>query len=116
MKAPALLLGPHLQAFFTEHLSTHKRVSPQTLASVRDSFRLLLEFLRLVRESNQRHCRSRTFMLPPFSGFWTTWNRLAGIQHALAMSGSQPYAPSSAISRYGIRTAWANSRKSWRYP
>ena len=45
MKTPALLLGPHLQAFFTEHLTRHKRVSTQTLASVRDSFRLLLEFL-----------------------------------------------------------------------
>jgi integrase/recombinase XerD len=46
MKPAALSLGPHLQAFFTEHLTHHKRVSPQTLASVRDSFRLLLEFLR----------------------------------------------------------------------
>jgi integrase/recombinase XerD len=44
MKTAALSLGPHLQAFFTEHLTRHKRVSPQTLASVRDSFRLLLEF------------------------------------------------------------------------
>jgi site-specific recombinase XerD len=46
MKTAALSLGPHLQAFFTEHLTRHKRVSPQTLASLRDSFRLLLEFLR----------------------------------------------------------------------
>jgi integrase/recombinase XerD len=46
MKVAALSLGPHLQAFFTEHLTRHKRVSPQTLASMRDSFRLLLEFLR----------------------------------------------------------------------
>src|SRR3954463_404145 len=46
MKPAALSLGPHLQAFFTEHLTHHKRVSPQTMASVRDSFRLLLEFLR----------------------------------------------------------------------
>ncbi|MEO8224597.1 MAG: site-specific integrase [Gammaproteobacteria bacterium] len=47
MKTAALSLGPHLQAFFTEHLTCHKRVSPQTLASVRDSFRLLLQFLRI---------------------------------------------------------------------
>jgi hypothetical protein len=26
------LIGPHLQAFFAEHLFTHKRVSPQTIA------------------------------------------------------------------------------------
>jgi integrase/recombinase XerD len=47
MKTAPLSLGPHLQAFFTEHLTHHKRVSRQTLASMRDSFRLLLEFLRL---------------------------------------------------------------------
>lgn len=46
MKNGAPLLGPHLQAFFTEHLTRHKRVSPQTMASMRDSFRLLLEFVR----------------------------------------------------------------------
>jgi integrase/recombinase XerD len=39
------LVGPLLQAFFTEHLCNHKRVSLQTIASYRDSFRLLLQFL-----------------------------------------------------------------------
>ena len=39
-------LAPHVQAFFTEHLCHHKRVSPQTLASCRDSFRLLLPFVQ----------------------------------------------------------------------
>jgi len=46
MKPSNLLLGPHIQAFFTEHLCRHKRASQQTIASLRDSFRLLLEFLR----------------------------------------------------------------------
>jgi integrase/recombinase XerD len=46
MKSTAPLLGPHLQAFFTEHLTHHKRVSPETIASVRDTFRLLLKYLR----------------------------------------------------------------------
>ncbi len=46
MKPTQSLLGPHLQSFFTEHLTRNKRVSPQTIASVRDSFRILLEFLR----------------------------------------------------------------------
>lgn len=50
MKRGGLLLGPYLQAFFTEHLCQHKRVSPQTLASMRDSFRLLLGFLRTHKE------------------------------------------------------------------
>ena len=46
MSAPAPLLGPLLQAFFAEHLLTHKQASPQTVAAYRDAFRLLLLFLR----------------------------------------------------------------------
>ncbi len=46
MKPQTFLLGPHLQAFFTEHLTRHKRASIQTIMSMRDSFRLLLAFLR----------------------------------------------------------------------
>lgn len=40
------LVGPHLQAFFAEHLPAHKRASPQTIARCRDAFRLLLRFMR----------------------------------------------------------------------
>jgi hypothetical protein len=39
------LVGPLLQVFFLEHLTRQKRVSPQTIHSYRDSFRLLLHFL-----------------------------------------------------------------------
>jgi len=38
------LIGPLLQAFFVEHLLQHKHVSPQTIASYRDTFRLLLQY------------------------------------------------------------------------
>lgn len=37
-------LAPLLQAFFTERLVTQRRVSPHTVASYRDTFRLLLGF------------------------------------------------------------------------
>jgi len=40
------LLAPLLQSFFVEHLLLHKGVSPQTVASYRDTFRLLLRFLQ----------------------------------------------------------------------
>jgi site-specific recombinase XerD len=40
------LIGPHLQAFFAEHLLVHKHASPQTIACYRDTFRLLLRFMR----------------------------------------------------------------------
>ena len=46
MKPHSALTGPHLQAFFSEHLCNHKRASPQTIASCRDTFRLLLQFLK----------------------------------------------------------------------
>ncbi|MEO8371616.1 MAG: tyrosine-type recombinase/integrase [Candidatus Solibacter sp.] len=39
-------LAPLLQAFFTEHLISHRLASPQTVDGYRDTFRLLLEFLR----------------------------------------------------------------------
>jgi integrase/recombinase XerD len=49
MRAPTAagdLVGPHLQAFFAEHLLIHKRASPETIACYRDTFRLLLRFMR----------------------------------------------------------------------
>src|SRR5882724_4618833 len=44
MISEAILIGPLLQGFFVEHLLQHKHVSPQTIASYRDAFRLLLQF------------------------------------------------------------------------
>src|ERR1700756_3103971 len=40
------MIGPLLQAFFVEHLLAHKHVSPRTVSSYRDTFRLLLQFVR----------------------------------------------------------------------
>ncbi len=40
------LIGPHLQVFFADYLSRQKRLSPHTINSYRDTFRLLLAFLR----------------------------------------------------------------------
>src|SRR5207302_509128 len=39
------LVGPLLQYFFTDYLVAQRRVSPQTIASYRDTFRLLLRFV-----------------------------------------------------------------------
>lgn len=38
------LVGPLLQGFFARHLLAHRNVSPQTISSYRDAFRLLLKF------------------------------------------------------------------------
>jgi integrase/recombinase XerD len=40
------VIAPHVQAFFTESLVQQRRLSPQTLLSCRDTFRLWLTFLR----------------------------------------------------------------------
>lgn len=40
------LVGPFLQRFFAEYLIVQKRLSPQTVASYRDTFRLLLRFIQ----------------------------------------------------------------------
>jgi integrase/recombinase XerD len=42
----SILVGPLLQSFFSEHLAQHRQVSFQTIASYRDTFRLLLQFTR----------------------------------------------------------------------
>src|SRR6266446_9670066 len=40
------LIAPHVQAFFAERRCQHKRVSPKTITSYRDTFRLLLTFVK----------------------------------------------------------------------
>jgi integrase/recombinase XerD len=39
-------IAPHVQAFFAEYLCQQRRLSPQTILSCRDTFRLWLMFLR----------------------------------------------------------------------
>ena len=39
-------LAPTMEAFFTDRLLCQKRVSPNTIASYRDTFRLLLRFVQ----------------------------------------------------------------------
>jgi integrase/recombinase XerD len=40
------LIAPHLQVFLTDYLCQQKRRSPKTIISCRDTFRLLLTFVR----------------------------------------------------------------------
>jgi Phage integrase, N-terminal SAM-like domain len=40
------MVGPLLQSFFSEHLCSHKDASIQTIASYRDTFRLLLSYVQ----------------------------------------------------------------------
>jgi integrase/recombinase XerD len=40
------LIAPHVQAFFADYLCQQRRLSPQTILSCRDTFRLLLTFVQ----------------------------------------------------------------------
>ena len=44
MKPTTVLVGPLLQEFFVKHCLTHRNLSPQTISSYRDAFRLFLKF------------------------------------------------------------------------
>lgn len=44
MKSTNTLVGPLLQEFFVKHLLAHRNVSPQTISSYRDAFRLLFRY------------------------------------------------------------------------
>lgn len=51
MNGDTTFIAPHLQTFFAEHLCHHKRASPQTILSCRDTFRLLLTYIRDTRRT-----------------------------------------------------------------
>ncbi len=50
MKHESSLVAPLLQNFFADYLANQKRVSQQTIASYRDTFRLLLNFVQKKRK------------------------------------------------------------------
>ena len=43
------LIAPTVQAFFTDRLVQQRQASPQTVASYRDTMRLLLTFVQIGR-------------------------------------------------------------------
>ena len=53
-------LAPTLQAFFTDRLTRQKNASPHTVASYRDTLRLLLGSSRRRPAHRRPGCRSRT--------------------------------------------------------
>ncbi len=62
-----------LQSFFTTRLMAQRKVSPHTIASYRDTFRLLLLFAqkRLRKAPSQLDLDDRTH--PLLARFWMTW-------------------------------------------
>ena len=96
------LIAPHVQAFFAEHLAQHKRVSPQTIVSYRDTFRLFLTFIKETTGRNPRLCMSSTSTRPLSCNFSTIWNTNAAMPSAhgtcvwrrsVPLRGSSPCEP-----------------------
>jgi site-specific recombinase XerD len=53
-------IAPLVQSFFTDHLVHQRRASPQTVASYRDTFRLLLQHLSSWTTTLTKHVGNRT--------------------------------------------------------
>jgi site-specific recombinase XerC len=53
-----------LEAFFTDRLMRQRQASPHTIASYRDTFRLLLQFVSLISRRLLQRSRSTTWMHP----------------------------------------------------
>lgn len=62
-------LAPLLQSFFTQHLLGYKRSSPQTVAAYRDTFRLLLTFLKRTLGKEPFKLRLEDLGAPAVLGF-----------------------------------------------
>ena len=59
-------LAPVLESFFTDHLMTQRQASPNTVASYRDTYRLLLAHLR-ARTGKQPASWTSPTWTPPLS-------------------------------------------------
>ena len=80
-----------LQAFFTDRLLEQRNASPHTIASYRDTFRLLLEFAQ-----KELHKSPTTLVIEnldaPLSGvFSTTWKMTVAIHRGVAISAWRPF-------------------------
>ena len=96
---PKIPLGPVLQRYFCEYLVSQRDLSPQTICSYRDTFRLLLGFLeRRHRIKPDQACvddldATRVLM------FWMTWSDGAVILLAPVIIGEPRFVHSFALQR-----------------
>jgi integrase/recombinase XerD len=110
------LVGPLLQIFFTDHLVAQRRLSLQTVASYRDTFRLLLQFVH--RETG---IGPAVLSVPGLddattrssSDSWTRWKRTAATRSHPAICGSRRYARSIVWSHCVILRASALQLACW---
>ena len=78
-------LAPILQYFFTEHLVSHKQVSPRTIVAYRDSFRPLLQFLKKKTGKQPFTLCGTIWMHLRLSTSWKVWRSSAATKFVLGM-------------------------------
>ena len=91
-----MLAGPILQQYFTKYLIAQRRLSPQTLASYRDTFRLLLQFVQSELKIEPAQLAIEQLDAEIILRFWITWSYSARTPLCPATCDSQPYARSFA--------------------
>ncbi len=101
---------------FVQRLMGQRKVSAHTLASYRDTFRLLLKFAEA--ELHRRALELELTNLPHRSlrRFWTISNPRAGMSPAASTSGSPRSARSSGLPQSRHRNTRCWSSVSWRHP
>ena len=80
--------GPSLlESFFTERLIAQRRVSPHTIASYRDTFRLLLQFSQKRLRKPPSQLTLADLNAPCWASFWMIWKRAGRMVRAAAICG-----------------------------
>jgi site-specific recombinase XerC len=105
-----------LQRFFTERLMAQRQVSPHTMASYRDSFRLLLVFAQHHRRKCPCDLDLQDLDAELISAFLKSLESSVTAVHAHAMRGSQPFDRSFAMPRSRNRPSRSISSVCLRFP
>lgn len=79
-----MLAGTLLQRYFTSYLIAQRRLSPQTLASYRDTFRLLLQFVHSELKIEPSQLAVEQLDAEITCASWTAWNSGARTRLCLA--------------------------------
>ena len=116
MTTAPCLISPYVQAFFVEHLQQHKRLSPQTIASYRDTFRLLLNFMKQTRGIEPSALRLTDLDAPMILTFLTIWNSNAATGSVPATFASRRCGRSFDSWPCGRPTVWRSPPACWPSP
>ena len=106
-----------VQGFFAQHLTNERQLSLCTVASYRDTFRLLLAYVQDQTAAGTRLTNGwRTGKHRTSWPFWTTWKTSAIVARAAATPDWPPSTASCAMSPSGNPGVWPWPAKFWPSP